>query len=982
MRVQPNQIIYGGGSPLDVLPVAPSCLPLKALIFEPESSGLDQEQIIRDQLAESEQSIIQRSNAVEQHWSCDRWRADPVIVETLGKLVHFLNYVDYECHKSTPIQAGAVFRNYQDAYKSHPDETACIVDQLYETVFENKSSPKNQNPESENSSSCETEMNQRGLAVQDATIGALCQWAITTERRGTWRCTLIAKLLERRLEVLSNAGSENNNNTDIPETSEIGNPSVNPPVNTSRNNINLQYTTQLSFQTSILKFLEQAPMLTDTEDLEEIVKFQQLMQLMGELIRHDVFNYNNYLNFMICRTEVQKYKLRTDDKNNGDLNEHNARGLADAKTSCYNQVLGSDESVSGVYDVPKDNEFLWGYGQPRHIQYIFHMPLCSSTAFEWMDFEKNEKNDESDVIIEIDSTDSKLKNENEDKNMDCSENDMNLDNSSKQKHPTDFEVISDFFESAQLQNERNQRLVMLYGTGKQKSNLQANMHKLAKQLTKAIFRMDLKNPKKLNSKSSKFDSKNDPKQTKSPENADFENLSKTGNTTPEIEVVEESSSPAAAAAAASSSRSERQLTAEKLEEFRLQYAIKLLYSRGMFERNAICCQVVKHVLIALHKFSQGSTNQLPSVSGIVRLMSLLDSVCFAPHILVAFCARLASLAKPIEQKLRNIKQTKTRKQVNGKKIPEKPINMAQQQSGYFTRAVGLNSAAVARQHHALFVIEAPDSCSLQMWFDGFWSLVKNSHPSECSSAERNIFFVLYEQWSTCQGLIKSWFQSKHEADGAYQTQIDWIIHVLGWPEDKATGLKDPPRATKQNPITRSVHTVLKQNEEETENLFGRHDPDLLADIIEFPHHYLNRTSPKKISKEYFQNETVEAAGNRYSFISNVIIKTTSGNCSLDLVSHLGALAAEFASYAPKFSQAWIAAIVTIVTSQNTLGTHTLGSWQDCLMKINFGDTGIYEPLATLIVSLIARGVIDMDNLIQNCVATIIELIWLFGNGQI
>ena len=109
-------------------------------------------------------------------------------------------------------------------------------------------------------------------------------------------------------------------------------------------------------------------MLTNPDDLEEMIKFQQLMQLVGELIRHDVFNYRNYLNHMICRSDIQKYKLKTDDKNSfTEFNENNAKLLAKPKSSCYNQnICGPD---SAVYDVPKDNEFLWGYRQPRHIQY-------------------------------------------------------------------------------------------------------------------------------------------------------------------------------------------------------------------------------------------------------------------------------------------------------------------------------------------------------------------------------------------------------------------------------------------------------------------------------------------------------------------------------------------------------------------------------------------------------------------------------------
>ena len=31
------------------------------------------------------------------------------------------------------------------------------------------------------------------------------------------------------------------------------------------------------------------------------------------------------------------------------------------------------------------NEYLWGYDQPRHLQYVMHIPLYGTSSFDWME---------------------------------------------------------------------------------------------------------------------------------------------------------------------------------------------------------------------------------------------------------------------------------------------------------------------------------------------------------------------------------------------------------------------------------------------------------------------------------------------------------------------------------------------------------------------------------------------------------------------
>ena len=327
-------MIYGGGSPLDICPLPPSKLPYQALNFEPEhyTSSNSVEQVVREKIAENERLIIKRSEAVEGHWSCDKWKSDPLITETLNRVLKFLNFMDFEAMKTTSLQSGAVFTDFKNAYKCPPNKTTLIVDELYFKIFDESSLKKDESPF-------------KSLAVQDAIVSSLCQWAITTERKGMWRPTLVAKIIERRLDYLEADENIDSNSSQI----------------------------QSHFQVSILKFLDQAPILTDPKNLEELIQFQHLMLLMGELIRHEVFNYSSYLNYMLCNEDFMNFSLVCD-----------IQPFGESKPFQTDLNMMNDDETKTV-DSPSNDEYIWGYNKPRHVQYVTHMPLFWSSSFEWLD---------------------------------------------------------------------------------------------------------------------------------------------------------------------------------------------------------------------------------------------------------------------------------------------------------------------------------------------------------------------------------------------------------------------------------------------------------------------------------------------------------------------------------------------------------------------------------------------------------------------
>ena len=447
----------------------------------------------------------------------------------------------------------------------------------------------------------------------------------------------------------------------------------------------------------------------------------------------------------------------------------------------------------------------------------------------------------------------------------------------------------DYFEACGLQNEKNQRFIMLYGTGRNRQYAQSSIQHLTKNLTKALFRLDLIS-----------------------DNINTEN-----------------------------------------ERMRLNYSIKQLYQRPIFERTSICCQVARHIVTACYRFIKQQSNVLPSIYGIIRLFSLLDNVCFAPHILVGFVAKLSSLAKPIEVNLKQNakKRASTPTMSNQEKKHETLQSMSGQQAIFFTRTLLMNASAIARQYHSLFVIEACSSKALQTTFDGFWSLVKQSKPSECSSSERNTLMVLYQQWVSCNGIILSHLK---ENDKNYQKTIDDLKEKLGWPADNLTKR------------TQSVHMLINDVNSDSEPLVGVYNSTLCKQILDNPLAYINTLHARKVAKN-FQDDSKQPICDRYSFICNVIKRVCFQNQSLKEICHLAALSAEMSSYVSKFSNAWMSALEIIIS--NIRPTITQGGWQDCL-NVNLSDVNVYEPLSTLIICLLVREVIKFDKLKKTLISAI------------
>uniref|UniRef100_A0A8C2CKB2 Mediator complex subunit 12 n=1 Tax=Cyprinus carpio TaxID=7962 RepID=A0A8C2CKB2_CYPCA len=124
----------------------------------------------------------------------------------------------------------------------------------------------------------------------DAVVTLLCEWAVSCKRSGPHRAMVVAKLLEKR-------------QTEI-EAERCGESEV-VDEKGSVSSGSLSAATLPVFQDVLLQFLDtQAPVLTEPGNESERVEFSNLVLLFCELIRHDVFSHNIYMCTLISRGDL------------------------------------------------------------------------------------------------------------------------------------------------------------------------------------------------------------------------------------------------------------------------------------------------------------------------------------------------------------------------------------------------------------------------------------------------------------------------------------------------------------------------------------------------------------------------------------------------------------------------------------------------------------------------------------------------------
>ncbi|XP_070432468.1 mediator of RNA polymerase II transcription subunit 12-like protein isoform X24 [Equus przewalskii] len=320
------------GSPLDLLQVAPSSLPMPG-----GNTAFNQQ--VRARIYEVEQQIKQRGRAVEVRWSFDKCQESTAGV-TISRVLHTLEVLDRHCFDRT--------------------DSSNSMETLYHKIFW-----AHQNKD-----------NQEVAPNDEAVVTLLCEWAVSCKRSGKHRAMAVAKLLEKRQAEIE---AERCGESEVLDEKE------------SISSASLAGSSLPVFQNVLLRFLDtQAPSLSDPNSEYEKVEFVNLVLLFCEFIRHDVFSHDAYMCTLISRGDLSVTASTQPRSPAGDNADEHYPKDHDVKMeifspmpgeSCENASpsLGRRMSLNGEKllkrEKPRELIFPSNYDLLRHLQYATHFPI-------------------------------------------------------------------------------------------------------------------------------------------------------------------------------------------------------------------------------------------------------------------------------------------------------------------------------------------------------------------------------------------------------------------------------------------------------------------------------------------------------------------------------------------------------------------------------------------------------------------------------
>ncbi|CAH4017296.1 unnamed protein product [Pieris brassicae] len=250
----PTAMIWSGcgsalqGSPLDILPLPPSALPMPHM-----DSEITEEH--KRLVYEAEQEISARSKKAESKWCTDKWQTS-----SQARVLAVLEALDRHCFD-----------------RVDPNNN---LDTLYKEVFANCTSPNKdgiQDPKDPE------------YVCSYAVVRVLCEWAVCGARWGEHRAMAAAALLDRRQH--HHHHHEHQGSDDKESISSATGLYNGPPI----------------FQNLLLRFLDNdAPVLDESSNAPpgNRQQFANLVHLFGELIRRDVFSHDAYMCTLISRGDL------------------------------------------------------------------------------------------------------------------------------------------------------------------------------------------------------------------------------------------------------------------------------------------------------------------------------------------------------------------------------------------------------------------------------------------------------------------------------------------------------------------------------------------------------------------------------------------------------------------------------------------------------------------------------------------------------
>ncbi|NXL98144.1 MD12L protein, partial [Tyrannus savana] len=397
------------GSPLDLLQVAPSSLPMPG-----GNSAFNQQ--VRAKICEVEQQIKQRGRAVEVRWSFDKCQESTAGV-TISRVLHTLEVLDRHC--------------FDRSDSSNSMET------LYHKIFWANQSKDNQE-----------------VAPNDeAVVMLLCEWAVSCKRSGKHRAMAVAKLLEKRQAEIE---AERCGESEVLDEKE------------SLSSASLTGSSLPVFQNVLLRFLDtQAPSLSDPSSDHEKTEFVNLVLLFSEFTRHDVFSHDAYMCTLISRGDLSLTAAPRPRSPDGEaVDEHYSKDH-DVKLEDRGIVehVGIDSGTAGIFDDVDKSDFKADFGSEFPIFSPVPGESCESVtpSFDQRIPVPSEESAKREGLRELIVPSS-------------------YDLLRHLQYATHFPIPLDESSS----HECNQRMILLYGVGKERDEARHQLKKITKDILKIL----------------------------------------------------------------------------------------------------------------------------------------------------------------------------------------------------------------------------------------------------------------------------------------------------------------------------------------------------------------------------------------------------------------------------------------------------------------------------------------------------------------
>ncbi|KAI1234746.1 hypothetical protein IHE44_0003123 [Lamprotornis superbus] len=292
---------------------------------------------------------------------------------------------------------------------------------------------------------------QETTADDDAVVALLCEWAVSYKRAGRHRAMVVAKLLEKRQAEIEAERCGDSEVVDEKGSISSGSLSAaSAPV----------------FQDVLMQFLDtQAPMLTDPGKENEKVEFFNLVLLFCELIRHDVFSHNIYMCTLISRGDLamDSHGPRPPSPFDDPAEEHDRKetegsGGIKLEDTGLSEPMDIDHNPSMLFDDMEKTDFSM-FSPPMH---------CESKASPSP--EKPDPEKEAKTLLKDKSMEGMLA--------------SLYDQPRHIQYATHFPIPQE----ESCSHECNQRLVVLFGVGKQRDDARHTIKKITKDILKVLNR--------------------------------------------------------------------------------------------------------------------------------------------------------------------------------------------------------------------------------------------------------------------------------------------------------------------------------------------------------------------------------------------------------------------------------------------------------------------------------------------------------------